>query len=125
MLAQIAHQDKDFDQLICDGKTLRGSAAQPDGTDGATGFVTQVTLYTRELGVDVTPFAGFRCGGRGTDGGLQVQPSADPVDARSVISTGYHDEHMHAVALLQSRQALPGGISWLAGKNASTRDALL
>lgn len=26
MLAQIADQDKDFDQLICDGKTLRGSA---------------------------------------------------------------------------------------------------
>jgi hypothetical protein len=34
MLAQIADQDKDFDQLICDGKTLRGSAAQPDGADG-------------------------------------------------------------------------------------------
>ena len=31
MLAQITFQDKDFDQLICDGKTLRGSAAQPDG----------------------------------------------------------------------------------------------
>jgi hypothetical protein len=31
MPAQIADQDKDFDQLICDGKTLRGSAAQPDG----------------------------------------------------------------------------------------------
>jgi len=43
MLAQIADQDKDFDQLICDGKTLRGSAAQPDGIDGATRFVTQVT----------------------------------------------------------------------------------
>jgi hypothetical protein len=53
MLAQIADQDKDFDQLICDGKTLRGSAAQPDGTDGATRFVTQVTLYARELGVAI------------------------------------------------------------------------
>ena len=30
MLAQIAGQNKDFDQLICDGKTLRGSAAQPE-----------------------------------------------------------------------------------------------
>ena len=50
MLAQIADQDKDFDQLICDGKTLRGSAAQPDG---ATRFVTQVTLYARELGVAI------------------------------------------------------------------------
>ena len=53
MLAQIADQDKDVDQLICDGKTLRGSAAQPDGADGATRFVTQVTLYARELGVAI------------------------------------------------------------------------
>jgi transposase InsO family protein len=53
MIAQIADQDKDFDQLICDGKTLRGSAAQPDGADGATWFVTQVTLYARELGVAI------------------------------------------------------------------------
>lgn len=53
MIAQITDQDKDFDQLICDGKTLRGSAAQPDGADGATRFVTQVTLYARELGVAI------------------------------------------------------------------------
>jgi hypothetical protein len=53
MLAQISFQNKDFDQLICDGKTLRGSAAQPDGADGATRFVTQVTLYARELGVAI------------------------------------------------------------------------
>jgi hypothetical protein len=50
MLAQIAYQHKNFDQLICDGKTLRGSAALPDG---ATRFVTQVTLYARELGVAI------------------------------------------------------------------------
>ncbi len=53
MIAQIAVQDKDFDQLICDGKTLRGSAAQPDGADGTTRFFTQVTLYARELGVAI------------------------------------------------------------------------
>ena len=53
MLVQIAVQDKDFEQLICDGKTLRGSAAQPDGIDGATRFVTQVTVYARELGVAI------------------------------------------------------------------------
>jgi hypothetical protein len=53
MIAQIADQDKDFDQLICGGNTLRGSAAQPDGSDGATRFVTQVTLYARELGVPI------------------------------------------------------------------------
>lgn len=50
MLAQIADQNKDFDQIICDGKTLRGSAAL---LDGATRFVTQVTLYARELGVAI------------------------------------------------------------------------
>jgi hypothetical protein len=36
MLAQIADQDKALDQLICDGKTLRGSAAQPDDADGSS-----------------------------------------------------------------------------------------
>lgn len=35
MLAQIGDQEKDFERLICDGKTLRGSAGEPDGTDGA------------------------------------------------------------------------------------------
>lgn len=53
MLAQIADQNRDLDQLICDGKTLRGSASQSDGTSGATRFVTQVTLYARELGVAI------------------------------------------------------------------------
>jgi hypothetical protein len=32
MLAQIAEQDRELDQLICDGKTLRGSASQPEVT---------------------------------------------------------------------------------------------
>jgi hypothetical protein len=49
-LAQIADQNKDFDQLICDGKILRDSVAQVDGADGATRIVTKVTLYARELG---------------------------------------------------------------------------
>jgi hypothetical protein len=53
MLAQIADQDKDIDQLICDSKTLRGSAAQLDGVGGATRFVTLVTLYARDLGVAI------------------------------------------------------------------------
>ena len=53
MLAQIADQDREVEQPICDGKTLRGSAPQPDSTDGATRFVTQVTLYARELGVAI------------------------------------------------------------------------
>ena len=49
MIAQIADQDQDFEQLIWDSKTLRGSAAQPDGADNATRFITQVTLYARGL----------------------------------------------------------------------------
>ena len=49
MIAQIADQDKDFEQQIWDSKTLRGSAAQPDGADNATRFITQVTLYARGL----------------------------------------------------------------------------
>jgi len=53
MLAQIAEQDRELDQLICDGKPLRGSASQPEGSDGATRFVTQVTLYARDLGVAI------------------------------------------------------------------------
>jgi hypothetical protein len=53
MLAQIAEQYCDLDQLICDGKTLRAPAHQPDGADGATRFITQVTLYARDLGVAI------------------------------------------------------------------------
>jgi hypothetical protein len=59
MLAQISDQNKDFDQLICVapglreavGRTLRGSSAQDDCADRATRFVTQDTLYARDLGV--------------------------------------------------------------------------
>lgn len=50
MLAQISDKNRDLDQLICDGETLSGSASQPDGPDGATRFVNQVTRYARELG---------------------------------------------------------------------------
>jgi hypothetical protein len=34
MMAQIADQNKNFDQLICDGKTLRSSARWPRWTHG-------------------------------------------------------------------------------------------
>ena len=42
-LAQIVVQDCDLDQLICNGKSLRGSASQGEGADGASRFVAQVT----------------------------------------------------------------------------------
>jgi hypothetical protein len=46
-------QNRDFNQLICDGKTLCGSAPQVDGAEGATRLGTQVTLYARELGMAI------------------------------------------------------------------------
>jgi hypothetical protein len=54
MLAQIADQNKDIDQMICDGKTLLCSASKLASADCATRFVTQFTLYARELGVTIT-----------------------------------------------------------------------
>ncbi len=39
----------DLDQLVCDGKTLRGSAIETD--EGHHRFVAQVTVYARALGV--------------------------------------------------------------------------
>jgi len=53
MPAQVADRGRDLDQLICDGKTPRGSASQPDGSEGATRFETQMTLDASELGVAI------------------------------------------------------------------------
>jgi hypothetical protein len=49
MLSQIPGGADGLEQLVCDGKTLRGSAIQTD--DGSHRFVAQVTVYTRALGV--------------------------------------------------------------------------
>jgi hypothetical protein len=38
--------------MVCDGKTLRGSAIETD--DGNHRFVAQVTIYARALGVALT-----------------------------------------------------------------------
>lgn len=38
-----------LDQLVCDGKTLKGSAIET--SDGNHRFVAQVTVYARALGV--------------------------------------------------------------------------
>jgi hypothetical protein len=38
-----------LDQLVCDGKTLRGSAVETE--DGTHRFIDQVTVYARALGV--------------------------------------------------------------------------
>jgi hypothetical protein len=51
MLARIASEGREVQQLVCDGKTLLGSAV--GGDNSAERFVAQVTLYARELGVAI------------------------------------------------------------------------
>ena len=49
MISQIPGGAEGLDQLVCDGKTLRGSAIETE--DGSHRFVAQVTVYARALGV--------------------------------------------------------------------------
>lgn len=49
MIRQIPGGAEGLDQLVCDGKTLRGSAVETE--DGSHRFVAQVTVYARALGV--------------------------------------------------------------------------
>jgi hypothetical protein len=49
MISQIPGGATDLDQLVCDGKTLKGSAIET--ADGNHRFVAQVTVYARALGV--------------------------------------------------------------------------
>jgi hypothetical protein len=49
MISQIPGGAECLEPLVCDGKTLRGSAVETQ--DGIHRFVAQVTVYTRALGV--------------------------------------------------------------------------
>lgn len=49
MISQIPGGAEGLDQLVCDGKTLRGSAIETE--EGNHRFVAQVTVYARALGV--------------------------------------------------------------------------
>lgn len=49
MVSQIPNGAEGLEQLVCDGKTLRGSAVAAE--DGSHRFVAQVTVYARALGV--------------------------------------------------------------------------
>jgi hypothetical protein len=49
MISQIPGGADGLDQLVCAGKTLRGSAIETE--DGGHRFVAQVTVYARALGV--------------------------------------------------------------------------
>ena len=52
MISQIPGGATTLNQLVCDGKTLKGSAIEtPDGNHR---FVAQVTVYARALGVALT-----------------------------------------------------------------------
>ena len=49
MVSQIPGGSDGLDQLICDGKILKGSEVETE--DGSHRFVAQVTVYARALGV--------------------------------------------------------------------------
>jgi len=51
-IAQIPGGETELDQLICDGKTLRGSIEPTAG--GGSAFIAQVTLYSAALGVAIS-----------------------------------------------------------------------
>jgi hypothetical protein len=51
-MAQIPGGANDLAQLICDGKTLRGSIEPTAG--GGSAFIAQVTLYSATLGVAIS-----------------------------------------------------------------------
>ena len=51
-IAQIPGGATDLDQLICDGKTLRGSIEPTAG--GGSAFIAQVALYSAALGVAIS-----------------------------------------------------------------------
>ena len=42
----------DLDQVVCDGKTLRGSIEPTAG--GGSAFISQITLYSAALGVAIS-----------------------------------------------------------------------
>jgi len=50
-IAQIPSGAADFDQLLCDCKTIRGSIEPISG--GGSAFIAQVTLYSAALGVAI------------------------------------------------------------------------
>ena len=51
-IAQIPGGAADLDQLVCDGKTLKGSIEPTSG--GGSAFIAQVTLYSTALGVAIS-----------------------------------------------------------------------
>jgi hypothetical protein len=51
MISQISGGAGDLDQVVCDGKFLRGSAIETE--DANARFVALVTIYARALGISL------------------------------------------------------------------------
>jgi len=98
MLAQIAVQDKDIDQLICDGKTLRGSAAQ---------LLSLMALVGR---LGLSPWS------RSTPGILawrSPRPPSIPVPRQAPLPIGVNQVGAPAYLIVAVE---PSGLRWMAMK---------
>ncbi|QPN65453.1 ISAs1 family transposase [Synechococcus sp. CBW1006] len=78
----------DFDTLVCDGKTLRGSIAETDS--GAATFIAQVSLYSQSLGVAIaqTTYA--------TDAGSETQALRQLLEAIELEGVLVQADALHA-----------------------------
>ena len=69
MISQIPGGAEGLDQLVCDGKTLRGSIEST--ANGGSAFIAQVTLYSPALGVAINQ--GFYATGENQERGVLKQ----------------------------------------------------
>jgi hypothetical protein len=77
-----------LDNLVCDGKKLRGSIAETDS--GAAKFIAQVSLYSQSLGVAIaqTTYA--------TDAGSETQALRQLLDAIELEGVLVQADELHA-----------------------------
>lgn len=83
-------REGDLDQLICEGKTLRGSIEPTSG--GGSAFIAQVTLYLAALGVAIAQ----ACYATGEDHELEVlQKLLGVLDLEGVLiqADALHTQH--------------------------------
>jgi len=91
-IAQIPGGAADLDQLVCDGKTLRGSIEPTAG--GGSAFIAQVTLYSAALGVAISQVSGDNEVGRSATSSLAgwVSAGVPGADAQGPGDAGTTDE---------------------------------
>jgi hypothetical protein len=77
-----------LDTLVYDGKTLRGSIAEPDS--GASTFIAQVSVYSQSLGVAIaqTTYA--------TDAGSETQALRQLLEAIELQAVLVQADALHA-----------------------------